>query len=150
VVLYTATGKFLLLKRADHENFWQSVTGSMEWYETDAAVTARRELQEELGLTTTENLRNLSISNEYKILPRWQNRYEPGVTTNKEHAFALEMAVESEVTLNPEEHELAQWLDFKQAMKRASSWSNRAVIERIALEQGLTVMGAARRQKDIR
>lgn len=131
MVVYTVSGRFLLLKRTDHEAFWQSVTGSMEWSESDPAATARRELKEELGLVTTENLRNLDISNEYKILPQWQYRYKPGIKLNKEHAFALEMAAETGVTLNPQEHDKACWLDFRDALARTTSWSNRAVIELI-------------------
>lgn len=134
MVVYSAGGRFLLLKRTDHRKFWQSVTGSMEWDESDPLETAKRELKEELGLIATEKLRNLGMSNEYKILPQWIYRYEAGVTVNKEHAFALELPDETEVTLNPQEHEAAQWLDFKEALQRATSWSNRAAIEAIGLE----------------
>lgn len=123
-----------MLKRADHEEFWQSVTGSMEWDESDPAVTARRELKEELGITSTKKLRKLDVINEYKILPQWQYRYETGVTHNKEHAFSLEMSAESEVTLNPQEHEMAEWLDYQEAVQRVTSWSNRAVMESIVCE----------------
>jgi dATP pyrophosphohydrolase len=126
-----------LLKRADHENFWQSVTGSMEWTETRPADTARRELYEELGLTATENLRDLEQVNEYKILPQWLYRYQPGVALNIEHAFSLEMPDESGVTLNPQEHEAAAWLDINEAIKRVSSWSNRTVIETLGRNLGL-------------
>ena len=51
VVVYTRTGKVLLLRRADHPEFWQSVTGSMEWGDEQPAETAVRELREETGIT---------------------------------------------------------------------------------------------------
>ena len=52
VLVYTTTGYVLVLRRIKPENFWQSVTGSLEWGEQafDAAV---RELKEETGLDAT-------------------------------------------------------------------------------------------------
>ena len=44
VVVYTRTGKVLLLKRADDPDFWQSVTGSLLWEETEPRQAAAREL----------------------------------------------------------------------------------------------------------
>ncbi len=95
----------------------------MEWSETDPVVTARRELKEEIGLTATEKLRELAMTNEYQILDQWLFRYEPGVFLNKEHVFALELPVETGVTLNPEERDQAQWFDYYDARCRATSWT---------------------------
>jgi dihydroneopterin triphosphate diphosphatase len=132
-VVYATTGKVLLLKRADHENFWQSVTGSLTWDETGARVAAVRELREETGIVATpEGIRDLELTFRYPIFPQWRYRYAPGVTENTEHAFALELVAECDVALNPEEHTEFVWLPFTEAAARATSWTNREVIERIA------------------
>jgi len=86
-------------------------------------VTARYELKEEIGMTATEKLRDLAVTNEYKILDEWLFRYKPGVLLNKEHAFALELPVETGVTLNPGEHDQVQWFDYDDARIRATSWT---------------------------
>ena len=49
VVIYTAAGDVLLLERADHPGYWQSVTGSRDGGET-LTETALREVREETGL----------------------------------------------------------------------------------------------------
>ena len=53
VVVYTCTGKVLLLRRADIPEFWQSITGSMEWGDEQPAETAARELREETGIVAS-------------------------------------------------------------------------------------------------
>ena len=49
VVIHTLAGEVLLLERARHPGFWQSVTGSRENGES-ARTTAWREVREETGL----------------------------------------------------------------------------------------------------
>jgi dATP pyrophosphohydrolase len=117
VVVYTRTGKVLLLKRADDPDFWQSVTGSLLWEETEPRQAAARELQEETGLRATEGLRDLQLTRRYPILPKWRPRYAPEVRENTEHAFALELPAEIPITVNPAEHVI-----------HVASWTNREVI----------------------
>jgi len=63
VVIHTPDLQVLLLERADHPGFWQSVTGSQDEGET-LRQTAAREVAEETGLDaaafelTDWNLRN--------------------------------------------------------------------------------------------
>ncbi|MDH5633220.1 MAG: dihydroneopterin triphosphate diphosphatase [Gammaproteobacteria bacterium] len=131
VVVYTATGKVLLLRRVDHADFWQSVTGSMNRDEVDPYHTAIRELREETGIVVNGNLVDLEIANRYEIFPEWRYRYEPGVTHNTEHAFSLKLADICDVVINPAEHSDACWLSFEEATRRLASWTNREVVEYI-------------------
>ena len=131
VVIYTRTGKVLLLQRADDTHFWQSVTGSLTWEETSPREAAEREVREETGLQPLSSLRDLKIVNRYPILPRWRPRYAPEVRENTEHAFALELPAEIVVTLNPAEHAGYEWLPFDAAAEKATSWTNREVIVKL-------------------
>ena len=128
VVVYTRTGKVLLLKRADDPDFWQSVTGSLLWGKSELWQAAARELQEETGLRATEGLRDLHLTHRYPILPKWRQRYAPEVWENTEHAFALELPAEILITVNPAEHAGYGWFTFDEAAGKVASWTNREVI----------------------
>jgi dihydroneopterin triphosphate diphosphatase len=127
IVIYTAAGEFLLLERRRPEGFWQSVTGSLEWGET-ADAAARRELIEETGITQGF-LRNLQWTQVYDILASFGKKYAPGVTRNLEHAFALKLTKRVPVHLS--EHVRHLWLPAAEAIAKASSSSNRAVIRQL-------------------
>jgi dATP pyrophosphohydrolase len=129
VVVYTRAGKVLLLRRKDRPTFWQSVTGSMNWDEDDRTVTARRELEEETGLTDTATLRDWRRTYRFSIPPPWSERFAPGTRENVEHMFSLELDDETAITLNPQEHVEFAWLPYDEALKRVSSWTNREAIE---------------------
>lgn len=128
VLIYTVTGKVLLLQRADDRSFWQSVTGSLRWDETTPRQAAVRELAEETGITETSALRDLALTYRYPILPRWRPRYAPEVTENIEHVFALTLPGEREIRVDPAEHRTYAWLDFVAARRRVASWTNREAI----------------------
>jgi len=91
VVIHTPDLKVLLLERADHPGFWQSVTGSQ--HEGEAlADTAMREVEEETGIDARRyRLEAWNLRNVYEIYPVWRHRYAPGVTHNTEHVFGLEV-----------------------------------------------------------
>jgi dihydroneopterin triphosphate diphosphatase len=131
VVVYTRAGEVLLLQRADDPEFWQSVTGAMRWDETSARAAAARELQEETGLEASGALVDLKLIHRFPIFPKWRHRYAPEATENLEHAFALALDDRVPVRLNPAEHLSRVWSPFDQALTKASSWTNRAVIEHI-------------------
>lgn len=138
VVVYTRAGEVLLLKRVDHPNFWQSVTGAMDWSEHDPRVTAQRELAEEIGLSiATDDLEDLDLVQRYSILPQWRYRYAPDVRENTEHAFALEVPGRIVLTAHPE-HTEYRWLDAADAMALATSWTNRVAIARATRTEGHT------------
>ena len=127
IVIYTAGGEFLLLERRKPPGFWQSVTGSLEWGET-ADAAARRELIEETGITQG-HLRNLQWTQVYDILPSFGKKYAPGVTRNLEHAFALKLMQRVPVVLS--EHAQYLWLSPAEAIEKASSSTDRAVIRQL-------------------
>ena len=123
--MHTAT-KALLIKRTDHANFWQSVTGSLEWGER-AHPAAVRELGEETAIHV-EQLRATGITRNYQILPEWQARYKPDTERNKEHVFYCFLKDQPQVKLNPNEHSEFEWLNFDVAAEKVFSWSNRLAI----------------------
>lgn len=131
VVVYTRTDTVLLLQRSDKTDFWQSVTGSMRWDESDPEVTARRELSEETGLVVNDGLRNWEKTFRFEILPQWAHRYRPGTKENLEHMFSLELPEEVVITMNPLEHTAFVWLPFFEASQRVTSWTNREAIDLI-------------------
>ncbi len=134
VVVYTATGKVLLLRRREPADFWQSVTGSLRWEEREPREAAVRELREETGLEPA-GLRDLGLAHRFPILPQWRSRYAPDVRENLEHAFALELPAEVAINMNPSEHTDYGWFTFAEAARQASSWTNREVIERLRSER---------------
>ena len=130
VVVHTAAGLVLMLERVSPPRFWQSVTGSLEPGESFEAA-ARRELAEETGLTAREGLVDLELPQRFRIARPWRVRFAPGVTHNLERAFALAVPATFQPVLNPAEHRRHLWLPAREAVARASSWTNRNAIERI-------------------
>src|SRR3990167_3774858 len=100
----------LLLERADHPNYWQSVTGSCEPGEAPRD-TALREVREETGLDASQYaLSDWQMQNDYEIYPHWRHRYPPGITRNTEHMFGLQLPHPGAVQLAPHEHFSFEWL----------------------------------------
>ena len=128
MVVHTAT-EVLLIKRVDHDSFWQSVTGSLEWGELPREA-ATRELTEETGIINAQ-IRDTGIRRSYEILDEWKPRYHPDVTRNQESLFYCELSQRCDITLDPKEHSEFQWLPFSLAKDVAFSWSNRLAIENL-------------------
>ena len=126
MVVFTGARDVLLLKRSDHPDFWQSVTGSLKWGET-APEAARRELWEETGLTCGGIVdRDREFS--FEILDMWRYRYAPGVTRNLEHVFSLELEERPSIRINPREHLVFTWRPRAAAAGQVWSWTNRRAI----------------------
>lgn len=126
--MHSAALDVLLLERADHPGYWQSVTGSRDGDETPRA-TAIREVREETGLEAGRyDLDDWQQQNVYEIYPHWRHRYPPGVTRNTEHVFGLQVPREVVVRLAPREHLAYVWLPWREAAARVFSPSNRAAI----------------------
>jgi len=141
VVIYTTPStssgqardfEVLLLERADHPGYWQSVTGSREGDEV-LRDTACREVREETGLDANQfELTDSQIQNEYEIYPHWRHRYPEGVTQNTEHVFGLRLPNRQAVRLAEREHLNYQWLSWQDAAEKVFSPSNRAAILMLA------------------
>lgn len=127
VVVYTLTGKVLLLRRADDPDFWQSVTGSLLWEEARPRQAAVRELKEETGLGAA-GLQDAGLTQRYAILPQWRQRYAPEVKENIEHVYFLALPAASDITFNPAEHSEYGWYSFDAAAAKVASWTNREAI----------------------
>jgi dATP pyrophosphohydrolase len=128
VVIYTPQLDVLLLERADHPGFWQSVTGSQDEGEA-LAQTAAREVAEETGIEASRNeLADWNLQNVFEIYPVWRGRYAPGVTHNTEHVFGLRVPGRIAVRVEPREHLAAEWVPWREAADRVFSWSNRKAI----------------------
>jgi dihydroneopterin triphosphate diphosphatase len=131
-LVHTQDLRVLLIERADHPGFWQSVTGSREPGEP-LQQTARRELAEETGIEAEAfgGLSDWRLAQVYEIYAHWRYRYPPGTTHNTEHVYALELPAPVPVQLAPREHRAALWLPWREAAAKCFSWSNRAAIEQL-------------------
>lgn len=128
VVIHSPSLEVLLLERASHPGYWQSVTGSQEEGE-DWAETAVREVAEETGLEVgTADLLDWHISNRFEIFQEWRHRYAPGVSHNTEHVFSLCLPSALPVRIAPAEHLAWRWRPWRQAAREVFSWTNRDAI----------------------
>jgi dATP pyrophosphohydrolase len=131
VIIHTHALEVLLLERASHPGFWQSVTGSQEAGET-LAETAAREVGEETGLDVRRfGLDDWYQQNRFEIFRQWRHRYRPGVTHNTEHVFGLCLPSPQPVAIAPREHLGYQWLPWQAAAETVLSWSNAAAIREL-------------------
>ena len=119
----------LLIKRADSNNLWQSVTGSLEWGESvDAAAV--RELREETGLRSA-SLRATGIRRRYTIVDKWKARYHPNVVCNYETLFYCSLEARADICLNRSEHTDFIWTPLSEASKKVFFWTNRLAIKNL-------------------
>ena len=129
VIIYTQRLDVLLIERADHPGFWQSVTGSKDTADEPLLDTAWREVEEETGIVAVPaRMRDWRLSNVYDIYPAWRHRYAPGVTSNTEHVFGLCLPECCAVRLSPREHTASQWLAHQKAAESCFSPSNAEAI----------------------
>jgi dATP pyrophosphohydrolase len=129
VLIYTRAGEVLLLQRRTPADYWQSVTGSLEW-EEPADAAAVREVREETGLEVGDCLVDCHHTSRFEIIPPWRSRYAPNDNTNTEHVFRVEYSARPAIRINLSEHSRYQWLARAEALARASSRTNREAIAR--------------------
>jgi dATP pyrophosphohydrolase len=128
VVIHTPDKQVLLLERADHPGYWQSVTGSLDPGETTRQA-AVREVAEETGIDAEQyRLIDWQLNYSYDIYPEWRYRYAPGVTRNEEHVFSLLVPETMPVTVAPKEHLGYCWLPWQEAAAKVFSPSNAQAI----------------------
>lgn len=134
VVIHTPALEVLLIRRADGDALWQSVTGAKDTPHESWRATAVREVAEETGIDCSEGsilasgLRDWHLENVYAIYPQWLHRYPPGVTHNTEHLFSLQVPAGTPVTLAAREHTALQWLPWRAAAELCFSSSNAEAI----------------------
>ena len=132
VVVYTPDLQVLLLERADHPGYWQSITGSQDQNEA-LLQTAARETTEETGIDATNFLlTDLNFINKYEIYQEWRWRYAPGVTHNTEHVFSLHLPKPTPVIVSPREHLRYAWLPQQEAIEKVFSCSNAEAIRNLS------------------
>jgi dATP pyrophosphohydrolase len=130
VIIHTPSLDVLLIERADHAGFWQSVTGSKDQLDEPLIETAVREVAEETGImiggawVPQSALFDWQYSIEYEIYPEFRHRYAEGVIHNTEHWFSVQVPEQIEVTLAPREHTAFMWLPYEEAASRCFSSSN--------------------------
>ena len=129
VVIHTPALAVLLLERARHPGYWQSVTGSLERPDEPPAHAARREVREETGIDAAPaRLRDWRLAHAFEIYAHWRGRFPPGTTHNTEHVFSLCVPAAVAVQLAPREHRAQRWLAWQEAADACFSWSNRDAI----------------------
>ena len=138
VVIYTAGNEVLLLERADHPGYWQSVTGSLDLIDEPLIEAAARELLEETGIDVDQlpegALRSMDHSVEYEIYPQWRHRYPPGVVKNIEHWFQGGLPSRVPITLAEKEHIDFRWEPISVASSLCFSPSNQEAISKLKIK----------------
>ena len=138
VVIYTAGNEVLLLERADHPGYWQSVTGSLDLVDEPLIKAAARELLEETGIDASQlpdgALRSMDYSVEYEIYPQWRHRYPPGVVKNTEHWFQVQLPDRQPIKLAPKEHVAFRWESIPVGASLCFSPSNQEAILQLKIK----------------
>ena len=129
VLVHTAGREVLLLERATRAGFWQSVTGSLDRLDEPLEVAAAREVLEETGIVASSGrLERWNVVFTFEIYQQWRHRFAPGVVTNTEHVFSLQLPERVSVRIAADEHVAFIWLPWREAAARCFSWSNRDAI----------------------
>src|SRR5574340_1144231 len=134
VVIYTQRGDVLQMRRRQPPDFWQSVTGSLQPNETTRQA-ALREVREETGFIADHGLTDNGMVNRYPIIKGWTKRFAPGTKENVEHVFSWQLPAIDAVRLNPDEHLEYRWLPRDEAVKLASSATDRDAILKLVPEK---------------
>ncbi len=116
--------EFLVIKRVPEDGgFWQAVTGTVEEGE-DAEQALRREIKEEAGIATV-----LHISNCLEVYT-WRNDAK-GIT-GTDYVYAVEVASNEQVVLDPKEHTDFVWHSLNDAIKLLKYDGNKESMKRVA------------------
>jgi len=127
VIVCTLDKQVLMMERKKPAGFWQSVTGSLHWWENPAQAAAR-ELYEETGIQAAGRLQNLRHTERFPIVAPWSELYSERARFNTEHWFVLRLSSRRLITLNPAEHARYRWVRAPLAARMAFSWTNAKAI----------------------
>ena len=132
VVVHDKELNILLLERADHKDFWQSVTGSIDFIKEDLFDAAKRELKEETGMVVAnKNWLNWGFSRDFKIFSHWKHRYDENVEFNSEHIFSVCVDPNNDIILSPREHVDFRWMFWREAADACFSSTNAIAIKEL-------------------
>ena len=113
--------EFLVVKRVPTDGgFWQAVTGTIEDGE-DEVTTLKRELAEEAGITDPLYISELLHTYEWAV-------YDLQGT---DHVFAVEVRADSDVKLEPTEHDEFMWLPLEQAVNKLKYDGNKTSMQQV-------------------
>jgi 8-oxo-dGTP pyrophosphatase MutT (NUDIX family) len=122
-----------MLRVPAHGLWWQSVTGMMEPGETPEE-TAHRELKEETDLTGT--LRPLGLCHSFWVDPAIVHFPDAEPRFNTETCFAMEVAPDAPVHLEPAEHSEFKWCGFDEAQELMKWEGSKAALTLLRAELG--------------
>mgnify|MGYP001181558042 FL=1 len=126
LLVYTKNKEVLLLKKKDHDDMWQSITGSLHENESpyEAAV---RELNEETGIKS-DKIVDCEKNYVFEIYEMWRHKYDDGITHNTEYVFKLELEDKVDIKIDKDEHDSFEWLTRVKAAEKVFSHTNRQAI----------------------
>ena len=132
VIPYLKNGDRILygiFKRADLEDCWQFIAGGGETEDQDPMFSAKREAQEEAGISTDANFIALettcSISTEHfqKARVVWGE----ACLVIPEYSFAVEVKNKELIQIS-HEHLCVEWVDYETAKQRLKYDSNKVAL----------------------
>jgi dATP pyrophosphohydrolase len=71
------------------------------------------------------------VQRRFPILPAWRSRYAPGVDSNIEHQWYLEVPEARAIEIEPTEHVAYLWLPIDAAIEKVASWTNREALQQL-------------------
>ncbi len=114
--------EFLILRRVPNDGgFWQPITGAIEVQET-AREAMLREVAEETGLREHIHVSEVEVHRQ-----EWGDE----IIAGEDVVFAVEVAPESPVALNENEHDAHEWLPLEQAVARVKYDGNKISLQKV-------------------
>lgn len=114
--------EFLILRRVPNDGgFWQPITGAIEVQET-AREAMLREVAEETGLREHIHVSEVEVHRQ-----EWGDE----IIAGEDVVFAVEVALDSSVNINADEHDAHEWLPLEQAIARVKHDGNKISLQKV-------------------